>query len=225
MVVSVTDQTQFSAAPAPVENVGRGAAFALLAIPAAIIVFAVIAGLFQIISGIVAIVVPYIAAWLYKKGAGAPLTRAGWGPFILVSAAAVVIGTFTGIVAATYAGYLGDGGLLSESFLTTLGYQFTRYFGDTIIPILIGLGLGGVGIAGVIQTERKKAAAEAAAEASASAVPVAPTASGAPAVPVAPTAAAPAAPVAPTAPAIPLAPNQPSPGVILNGKPIDPNKK
>jgi hypothetical protein len=179
--------------------VGRGATLTLLAIPAAIVVFAVVAGVFQIISGIVAVVIPYLAAWLYKKGAGAPLTRAGWAPFMGITAVAILIGTFVGIVAATYAGYLGNGGPLSAPFLRTLGNQFTTNLGDTAIPILIGIGLGAIGIVGVIRGPRGKAATTAP---SAAATPTA----------------------APTIPA-PPAPNQPSPGVLLNGKPMDPRQK
>jgi hypothetical protein len=204
----VTDQTAIQ--PAPAENVSRGATFALLAIPAAIIVFAVIAGVFQIISGIVAIVVPYIAAWLYKKGAGAPLSRAGWAPFIGVSVVAIVVGTFTGIAAATYAVFLGDGGPFSPAFLRALGAQFSN--GDSLLPILIGLGLGTAGIVAVIRGPRTRVTPGAAPVAS----------SVAPATTAVPDA---ATPVMPATPAIPPAPNQPSPGVILNGKPVDPGQK
>jgi len=200
----MTDQT--SAPTAPIENVGRGATFALLAIPAAIIVFAIIAGIFQIISGIVAVVVPYIASWLYTKGAGAPLSRAGWGPFIGITAVAILLGTFTGIVAATYASYLGNGGFFSAAFLRTLGNQFTTNIGDDVLPILIGLALGAVGIAGVLRGPRNRVTA-----------PVAN-----PYTPTAPDATAPATPIAPPAPP---AANQPSPGVMLNGKPVDPKQK
>lgn len=206
-VVIMTDQT--TAPAAPIENVGRGLTFALIAIPAAIILFAIVAGLFQIISGIVAIVVPYIASWLYLKGAGAPLTRAAWGPFIGISAAAIVLGTISGIVAATYAGYLGNGGLFSPAFLRTVGNQFTSGMGDNALPILLGLGLGAVGIASVLRGPRTRVAA--------GTTPVA-----APPATTAPDAAAPAAPAIPP---VPPAANQPSPGVMLNGKPIDPKQK
>ena len=203
----MTDQT--STPTAPIENVGRGATFALLAIPAAIILFAIIAGIFQIISGIVAVVVPYIASWLYTKGAGASVSRAGWGPFIGITAVAIVLGTFTGIVAATYASYLGNGGFFSAAFLRTLGTQFTTNFGDNVLPILIGLVLGAVGIAGVLRGPRNRVAAPAAN----------------PYTPPAPDATEPAAPIAPPAPPTPPAANRPSPGVVLNGKPVDPKQK
>lgn len=186
---------------APTENVGRGTTFALLAIPAAIIIFAIFAGLFQLISGIAAIVIPYIAAWLYQKGAGAPLSRAGWGPFIGVSAAAIVLGTISGIVAATYAGFLGKSGLFSSAFMRTLLNQFSGNLGDNVVPLLIGLGLGAVGIASVIRGPRRAAQL------------ATPTATDAP------------APAAPPAVPAPPAANQPSPGVMLNGKPVDPTQK
>lgn len=216
----MTDQTVTPAAP--LENVGRGAAFALLSIPAAIIIFAVVAGVFQIISGIAAVVIPYIASWLYKKGAGGPLTRAGWAPFIGISAAAIVLGTLTGIIAATYAGYLGNGGPFSAAFLRTLSSQFTTNLGDNVLPLLIGLGLGAVGIIGVVRGPRTRPGTQPAPDQSTAA----PTGTAVPASTAAPASTAPdAAAPARVAPPIPPAPNQPSPGVLLNGKPIDPNQK
>lgn len=205
----MTDQTTAPAAPA--ENVGRGTAFALLAIPAAILVFIIVGGVLQFIfAGIASIVVPYIAISLYTRGAGAPISRRGWGPFIAVAGAAVVIGTFTGIIALAYARYLGHDGIFSGPFLRTVGNQIAS--ADGVISLVIGLGIGAAAIVSAIRGPRSRVAAGA---------PVAPGA------PAAPEAAAPAAaPVAPpAAPPAPPAPNQPSPGVLLNGKPIDPKQK
>ncbi len=195
---------------APFENVGRGAAAALLVIPAAIIVFVAVAMFFNTISGFAAIVIPPMAAWLYAKGAGAQLTRAGWGPFVAVSVAAVLIGIFSGIVAGTYAGFTkvgGNGGLFGAPFLHTLSNQFTSGIGDAIIPILFGLALGAVAIVSVLRAPRTRVGAP-----PATPVPATPTAATPPVTPPAP-------------PAPPLAPNQPSPGILLNGKPLDPDKK
>lgn len=208
----MTDQT--IAPAAPIENVGRGATFALLAIPAAIIIFIIVGGVFKFsFAGIASIVVPYIAYALYTRGAGAPLTRKGWGPFIGVAAAAVVVGTFTGIVALAYALYLGHDGLLSTVFLRSVGNQIGS--ADGAISILVGLGIGAVGIVGAIRGQRNAQTQAAARAAAASAA--------APAAPVTPPAAPLAAP--PVAPPAPPAANQPSPGVLLNGKPIDPKQK
>lgn len=199
----MTDQTLAPAAP--VENVGRGATFALLAIPAAIVIFIIVGGVFKFsFAGIASIVVPYIAYALYTRGAGTQLTRKGWGPFIGVAAIAVVVGTFTGIVALAYALYLGNDSLLSTVFLRSVGNRIAS--GDGALSIIVGLGLGAVGIVGAIRGQRTNRVV--------------------PAAPATPDASAPVAPVAPpVAPPVPPAANQPSPGVLLNGKPINPKQK
>ena len=138
----------------PIENVARGTTFALLVIPVAIVAFGVVAGISGIFSGIVAIAVPYVAAWLYGKGAGTPLTRKGWGPFVAVSAAAILLGTFAGFVGGAYAAYSsvgGDGGIFAPALWTTVGNQLTRGLGDSLISILLGLGLGAAGIVSVLR--------------------------------------------------------------------------
>lgn len=204
MVESMTDSPTTTT-----ENVGRGVTFALLSIPASIVMFALLAGFTSIISGLIAIVVPTIAAGLYARGAGAPLSRKGWGPFVAVAGVAVVLGTFAGIVGATWANYKGHDGFFSSTFFRSVGSQFTVNLENSALPILIGLGLGAVGIAAVLRNPRSKTglSAQKEAEAAAPATPVAPATPAAPAVPVPPAA------------------NQPSPGVILNGKPVDPSQK
>ena len=211
------------------ENVGRGATFALLSIPISIAVFAIVAGFFGLVAGIIAIAIPFIAGWLYRKGAGAPLTRAGWAPFIVISAVAVILGTFSGIVAGAYHNFTrvgGDGGLLGSSFLTTLRIQLTTNIADNAFAIIIGLALGFAAISSVIRgrnAARTGGPGPLAQQNMPGGSPsVYPDAVAAPpaATPVAPT-----TPAAPTTSAPPLAPNQPSPGIILNGKPIEPDKR
>lgn len=193
---------------APTENVSRGALFALGAIPAAMLGFGLLGVLLGGIGGIIAIVVAPIAGWLYAKGAGAPLTRQGWGPFIGISAAAVILGIATGIVAATYNAFTtvgGDGGLFGSAFATTLRNQLTNNLENLAFPLIIGLGLGAAGIVSTLRGNARLGNR------------VAPT----PAPVQAPDATTPAAPAAP----LPPAPNTPSPGVMLNGKPLDTDKK
>ena len=183
----------------------RGLAFTLLVIPASILAFGIVGGLFQAITGFVAIIVPPIAAWLFLKGAGTPVAREARAPFILITAAAIVLGLFTGIAASTYARFLsvaGEGGPFGSAYLRTLGTQFTTGFEDTLVPIIFGLGLGAVAIFSVLRGPRPGAAGTAPAAA----------------------APAPAATLPPAAPTIPAA-NTPSPGIILNGKPLDPKQK
>ncbi len=194
------------AIPAAEENVQRGTIFALAAIPISIAAFALIGGLTGFITGILAIVVPYITAYLYSKGAGAPLSRRGWAPFIGVAGAAVVLGTFSGVVGGVYSAYQavgGSGGLFASAFWRTVANQFTVNLADNFFAILIGIGLGAAGIVSVIRNGGKMPSR------GSNAAPAAPSVPSAPSVPTTP-------------PAPPAAPVQPSPGVILNGEPVDP---
>ena len=185
----------------PVENVGRGTTFALLAIPASLILFAIVGGLLGIVTGLAAIIVPYIAAWLYAKGAGAPISKAGWGPFIAISVVAVILGTVVGVIGGFYNSFTrvgGDGGLLGGAFWTTVRLQLTDNVDSNFFPIFVGLALGGAGIIAVLRGRQAKPTGRA------------------PGVPAKRT-------VPPAAPTAPLQ-NKPSPGIILNGKPLDPDK-
>ena len=218
----MTDMTAQPAANST-ENVGRGTLFALGAIPVAIVAFAIV-GAIGFISGIVAVVIPSIAGWLYVKGAGAPLTRKGWAPFILVSAAAIILGTLAGIAGSTYQAYSSVGGSgLTPVFWTTFGKAITNGGVDLAFAVLIGVGLGAAGIVGVVRGAGKFAGANT--NRVAAQQPVTPVAypTDAPAAPTAQTPVAPPAP--PAAPVTPPAANAPSPGVMLNGKPVDPNAK
>lgn len=210
----------------PVENVGRGTLFALAAIPVSIIASALLGSLLGIASGLVALAVAYFAGWLYSKGAGGPFDGKPVGPagrmsYILIAVAAVVLGALTSVVAATFVAFSRVNprdGILSGTFATTLGRQFTN--GELIFPLVLCLALGAVGIAGVLRGPRNATitpAQQAAGYPAQPGMPVQP--------PVYPNpadqTAAPSIPVTP--PVTP--PNQSSPGIILNGKPIDPSKQ
>jgi hypothetical protein len=62
--------------PTPTEHVGRGALLALFAIPAGIVVFVAISSI-GIFASIVSFGVAFAAYWLYQRGAGGIVTRAG----------------------------------------------------------------------------------------------------------------------------------------------------
>lgn len=226
-----------STATPPVENVSRGITFALVAIPVGIIASALLGSLLGIASGIVALIVAYLAGWLYSKGAGGPFEGkmvgpAGRLPYVLIAAAAVILGAITSVVAAVYSAFTsvnGPGGLFGSAFATTLGRVLSEP-GDIILPILLCLVFGAVGIASVVRGPKAKQ--QEAAYPGQPGYPVQPTQPTQPGYPAQPTtaagypvadqSAAPQAPSIPTTP--PVAPNQPSPGVILNGKPVDPTK-
>ena len=184
-------------APAsPGDKLNRGVGFASLVIPLAVVAAAVV-GSIGLNGGIAAVIVGPVAAWLYGKGAGAPLRRAAWIPFLIIGVFGVVLATAAGTIAEAYAAFTavsGDGGLLGSVFATTLSTKLAN--GDLMLPILVGLGLGAIGLFGALRG------------------------------PTTASTVAPAAPAAPAAgPTAPPAPNTPSPGVILNGEPLDPDTK
>lgn len=63
-------------APAPVENVGKGTAFALLAIPAGVAVWLIL-WKFGFIASIVGFGVVWVAVQLYVRGSGGVISRLG----------------------------------------------------------------------------------------------------------------------------------------------------
>jgi hypothetical protein len=187
----VTETTPAS----PADKLNRGVGFASLVIPLAVIAAAIV-GSIGLNGGFAAVIVGPAAAWLYAKGAGAPLRRAAWIPFLIIGVVGVLIATAAGTVAEAYAAFTavsGDGGLLGSVFATTLSTKLAN--GDLMLPILVGLGLGAIGLFGALRG------------------------------PTTATTVAPAAPAAPAAGPSAPTPNAPSPGVILNGEPLDPDAK
>ncbi len=188
----------------PTENVTRGILVTLLVIPLAALA-GILIGAVGLIEGLAAIIVGPAAGWLYAKGAGAPLSRRGWVPFLAISVVGVAVAILAGIVASAFRAFQavsGDGGLFGPAFRTTLTNAFTS--GNATFPLLLGLALGLIGVFGALRsrtTPSGRIAPEAMAARDA------------------------AAPVTPTPPAAPLPPNTPSPGVILNGEPLDPDAK
>jgi hypothetical protein len=213
----VTDSTTPPPAAASAENVSRGLLFSLGSIVVAIVGYALLSGVIGIygyVTGIVAIAIPLIGGWLYQKGAGSA-PKAGRMPWIGIMVAAVIIGAITTLIASAWYRFSsvgGDGGLFSSAFWRTVSNNIGEI--DVILPVIITLAAGGFGIYAALR--QKPAAAGTAPAAS----PFGTTPAGAP-TQVAPP--APGTPVPPVAP--PAAPAQPSPGVVLNGEPVDPDKK
>jgi hypothetical protein len=223
----VTDLTTPSPTDAATENVSRGLLFSLGAIAAAIVGYAILSGVIGIygyVTGIVAFAIPLFGGWLYTKGAGTG-PKAGRMPWIGIMAAAIVVGALTVVVASAWYAFSrvgGDGGLFAPAFWRTVVRAAGN--GEVLLQVVITLAVGAFGIFAALR-DRKKAGAVAPAaspfgSAAAPAAPFATAPDGAPAQ-VAPP--APGTPVPPVAP--PAAPAQPSPGVVLNGEPVDPDKK
>jgi hypothetical protein len=182
----------------------RGILVTLLVIPLAALA-GILIGAVGLVEGLAAIIVGPAAGWLYAKGAGAPLSRRGWIPFLAISVVGVGVAILAGIVASAFRAFQavsGDGGLLGPAFRTTLTTVFTS--GNATLPVLIGVGLGLVGVFGALRSRTTPTGRIS---------------------PESMAARDDAAPVTPAPPAAPLPPNTPSPGVILNGEPLDPDAK
>jgi hypothetical protein len=213
----VTDQPVQPAQPAhpAVENISRGLLFAAGSIVLSIVLFALVAS-FGYFAGIVAAVVPFSAMWLYRKGSGGAFSKAALFPFIGVAAVAILLGVLAGLISRTYAGFSavgGDGGLFAPAFWSTFFRQLASE--DTLFALLIGVGIGGAVLFSVVR-QANAAPAQTVAPAPFGDVPNSSA-----------VAAPPAAPSAPATPAVaaPPPPAAPSQGVILNGEPLDPDKK
>lgn len=198
----------------PIERVQRGLLFSLGAIVVAIVGYIILSGIigvFGYVTGIVAIAIPLAGAWLYAKGAGAP-PKAGRMPWIGIMIAAVIIGAITVVVASGWYSFsrVGKGGVLSPAFWSTVGRAMGE--GEVIIAVVITLAAGGFGIYAALRNKTAKGVQAPAASPFGTAIPDA------------------TAPIAPPAPGTPMAtppiappPAAPSPGVVLNGEPVDPN--
>ena len=212
----MTQLNPSSAESSTVENVGRGLLFSVGAIVVAIVGYIILSGIIGIygyVTGIVAIAIPLVGAWLYTKGAGAP-PKAGRMPWIGIMIAAIIVGALTVLVASGWYSFsrFGKGGITSPAFWTTVGRSAGEI--DVILPVIIMLAAGGFGIYAALRKKPTPGAVQAPA--------ASPFGTAAPD-------AAPAAPIAPPAPGTPFAntpvppPAAPTPGVVLNGEPVDPN--
>jgi len=195
-------------APTPVENVGRGTLVALLSIVVGVGFALVGAWMFGSFAAIAAIVVGQAAIAFYARGAGTALSKAGWMPVIIISAVGVLLAAIAGAIGGIYFDFSkvgGDGGPFGEQFLTILGGKIERAPMDVLLPVLLGLGAGVVGIVSALRG------------------PQTPPAQKGPRIAKAPTASAEPTPENPT----PENPEitKPSPGIMLNGKPLEPDER
>lgn len=192
-------------------RIGRGTAFAILAIPIGIALAAAAGFLGGIIAGFAAGLVPVIAAGLYKRGAGAPVRQGGVLPFLLISIVGIPLAIFSSFLTVTYSAFSsvgGDGGFGSPVFWTTFQRLFSgSNFEAWAFPLIAGIGFG---IMGIVASLRQNPAAQ-----NATVIDATPADPTNPA-PVNPTGSAPVE----TPPSTP-----PSPGIILNGEPLDPNAR
>ena len=185
----------------PAENVARGTLFALVAVPAGVIVWVVLWN-FGFIASIVGFGVAYAAMFLYRFGSGGVLSRTGALRVALVTIGTLLIAFFGGVVSdvlGVWTAETGEGvlaGLVSPDFWTAfqqiiaLDGVAASYLPDFGLALLFGA----LGCFGLLRRAFRSTA---------------------PAAPVAPFTAT--APVAP--PAAPFAPQPPAPTAGADASP------
>ena len=83
--------------PTPTERVGRGALLALLIIPVGVVVFLLISSI-GFVASIVSFGVAIGAFWLYQRGAGGVVSRAGAWVVLAIVVVTTVLGIFASLV-------------------------------------------------------------------------------------------------------------------------------
>jgi hypothetical protein len=129
--------------------------------------------------------------------------QAGRGPWIAITAVAVIIGALTSLIAGAFSTFTrvgGDGGFFAPAFWRTVGNLAGNV--DFLLPIIITLAAGAFGIYLALRGPRNAVAGVG----NPNRIPPS---------------AMPADAADSVAPAPPAAP---SPGIILNGKPLDEQK-
>ncbi|NTW42433.1 MAG: hypothetical protein HGA44_21590 [Cellulomonadaceae bacterium] len=114
--------------PERVENLRRGALFALATIPVGVLVWVVLWSL-GFIASLVAAMVAFLAMWLYVRGAGR-LSRAGAVVVVVITVTTLMLAFFGGIVL-DFAVALGEG-----SGLGTWGAFVHERFWPTLWAVL-----------------------------------------------------------------------------------------
>jgi len=185
-----------SSSSPPAENLQRGVIFALIALPAGVIVWYILWG-FGFIASIVAFGVAYLAVRLYRFGSGGRVSRNG-----AIAVAIITIGT---LIIAVISGFaVKIVGLYAEQFGTSVpealvaprfwNIVFAAMTSPAALPtLLFAVLFGALGCFGTLRAAFLQTRTQ-------------PTAEAAPAVPD---------------PAVPAPPAAPS-GMVLNGEPVPP---
>lgn len=151
---------------APIEDVNRGTVLALLAIPAGIIAFVIIWN-FGFIASIVSLGVAYLAMFLYQRGSGGTIGRAGAVRVAIITIVTVGLSIFAGIVSSVAIGFGEVAGI--SPFAAVADPQFGTIFSATMADsevqgelaksVLIALAFGALGCFGVLRAAFRATAA------------------------------------------------------------------
>jgi hypothetical protein len=142
-------QPEAPGAPLPAENRTRGTLFALLILPAGIIVWSIVSAI-GFISGWVAIGIALGALWLYRKGSGGRIGFDGAARVSIITVVTLVLAFFAGVIASNpfYFQRAFANGKVIEGIGATLQYAG----GDLVISILLPVIFAILGIVAVFRT-------------------------------------------------------------------------
>lgn len=153
----------------PTENVNRGTVLALLAIPAGIIVYVIVWN-FGIVASVVSFGVAYLALFLYQRGSGGTIGRAGAVRVAIITIVTVGLSIFAAIVwdvAVVYgeaAGISPFAAIADPGFSTFFTYVMAQpdVQGELVKQVLIAIAFGALGCFFVLRAAFRATAAPAA---------------------------------------------------------------
>jgi hypothetical protein len=122
----------------PMENVGRGAALALLAIPVGVIIWSVIAN-FGFYASIVSFVVAAAAVWLYRRGSGGIISRSGAWVVLGVVVVTLILSFFAEMVIGSVGGFKNFSLIGDPRFWPLFWGDFSEIFKSDLPSFGLGL--------------------------------------------------------------------------------------
>lgn len=126
------------------ENVVRGGLLALIVIPVGVVVWVLIWSV-GVVASIVAYAIAFGAVWLYRRGSGGVVTRAGAWTVTAIVAVTLLLGFWIGL-AVDYAGGLGNLGYLNNpQFWTLFQTNFGALVKQNLVGLLFALVIGALG--------------------------------------------------------------------------------
>ncbi|HEY4224836.1 MAG TPA: hypothetical protein VGM70_03395 [Pseudolysinimonas sp.] len=213
--------TQTSPSSLPSENLQRGVIFALIALPVGVVAWDILWGI-GFVASIVAFGVAYFASRLYRFGSGGRVSRNGAIAIAVITIGTLVIAFISGFavdIVGEYSRVTGASipeSLVSGRFWGIVFASMTT--GQALISLLLAALFGALGCFSILRSAFRQTR------------PV-PDPNAAPTIvdPNSPYGASPVQPTlmnpTPAIPAPPVAPPAPSsPGVVLNGQPVEPDQ-
>ena len=216
--------TQTSPSSPPSENLQRGVIFALIALPLGVVAWDILWGI-GFVASIVAFGVAYLASRLYRFGSGGRVSRNGAIAIAVITIGTLIIAFISGFaidIVGEYSRVTGSSipeSLVSGRFWSIVFASMTT--GQALVQLLLAALFGALGCFSILRMAFRQSRLQPDPNAAPTIVdPASPYG----AAPAHPTLMNPASPAIPAPPAAPPAATPPSPGVVLNGEPVQPDQ-